>query len=38
MYLINNDEARTFHFIDFEQQTLAGPETGLKNLEVWLMT
>jgi mannose-6-phosphate isomerase-like protein (cupin superfamily) len=38
MHLINNDEAKTFHFIDFVQQTLAGPETGLKNLEVWLMT
>ncbi len=38
MQLINNADARAFHFIDFVQQTLAGPETGLKSLEVWLMT
>ncbi len=38
MHIINNAEARTFHFIDFAQQTLAGPETGLKTVEVWLVT
>ena len=38
MYLVNNAEARKFHFLDLVQQTLAGPETGLKTFEVWLMT
>ncbi len=38
MHLVNNAEARKFHFFDMVQQTLAGSETGLKTFEVWLMT
>ena len=38
MPVVNNTEAKKFHFLDMIQQTLAGPETGLKTFEVWLMT
>jgi mannose-6-phosphate isomerase-like protein (cupin superfamily) len=38
MQIVKNAEARKFHFLDLVQQTLAGPETGLKTFEVWLMT
>lgn len=38
MQLVKHAEARKFHFLDLVQQTLAGPETGLKTFEVWLMT
>jgi mannose-6-phosphate isomerase-like protein (cupin superfamily) len=38
MHIVNNAEAKKFHFLDIVQQTLAGPETGLQNFEVWLMT
>jgi mannose-6-phosphate isomerase-like protein (cupin superfamily) len=38
MQIVNNAEAKKFHFLDMVQQTLAGPETGLQTFEVWLMT
>lgn len=38
MKLIENDQARKFHMPGILQQTLAGPEYGLKTFEVWLVT
>ena len=35
MELIDNTQVRKFHFEENFQQTLAGPEQGLKTFEVW---
>ena len=38
MHLVENTKARKFHFPGLVQQTLAGPEHGMKTLEVWQVT
>jgi mannose-6-phosphate isomerase-like protein (cupin superfamily) len=38
MELIDNTQVRKFHFKENFQQTLAGPEQGLKTFEVWRLS
>ena len=35
MKLIDNAEVQEFHFLGNFQQTLAGPDQGLKTFQVW---
>jgi mannose-6-phosphate isomerase-like protein (cupin superfamily) len=38
MELIDNTQVRKFHFQENFQQTLAGPDQGLKTFEVWRLS
>jgi mannose-6-phosphate isomerase-like protein (cupin superfamily) len=38
MPVMNNDSIPRFHIPGLEHQTLAGPEHGMKTLEMWMQT